>query len=80
MEAMPTMVKKMAKKKTTKTTMVKPRHSQTDAATADKPIALTLKIDSDLYVRWATLRAKERRSHQEILKQALEEYLDRVGA
>jgi hypothetical protein len=33
-----------------------------------------------MYMRLATLRAKERRTHQEILKQALEEYLDRARA
>ena len=65
-------------KKKTGGPAVKPRRSQTDAA--DKPIALTLKIDSDMYMRLATLRAKERRTHQEILKQALEEYLDRARA
>ena len=70
------MVKKLTKK-SSKSAMVKPQSSKT---AADKPIALTLKIDGNMYVRLATLRAKERRTHQEILKQALEEYLDRVGA
>ena len=68
------------KKKAYKPATVRPRRSPRDAAAADKPIALTLKIDGDMYVRLSTLRAKERRTHQEILKQALEEYLDRVGA
>lgn len=63
----------MVKKKTSKSTMVK-------KTTAEKPIALTVKIDGDLYVRLATLRARERRTHQEILKTALEEYLQQVGA
>jgi predicted transcriptional regulator len=57
---------------------VRPRRSQT--AAADKPIALTLKIDGDMYVRLSTLRGKERRTHQDILKQAFEEYLDRARA
>jgi len=70
----------MVKKKTSKPATVKPRRLQHDATAADKPIALTLKIDGDMYVRLGTLRAKERRTHQEILKQALEEYLDRTGA
>jgi len=47
---------------------------------AEKPIALSLKVDSDLYVRLSTARAKERRTAQDILRQALLEYLDRVGA
>jgi predicted transcriptional regulator len=45
-----------------------------------KPVALTVKIDDDTYVRLARLRASQRRTHQDILKQALEEYLDREGA
>jgi predicted amidophosphoribosyltransferase len=40
----------------------------------------TLKIDGDMYMRLDMLRAKERRTHQDILKQALEEFLDRVEA
>jgi len=70
----------MVKKKTGKPATMKPRRSQRDTAAADKPVALTVKIDTDMYVRLGTLRAKERRTHQEILKQALEEYLDRAGA
>jgi len=45
-----------------------------------KPVALTVKIDGGMYVRLGTLRASQRRTHQDILKQALEEYLDREGA
>jgi hypothetical protein len=46
----------------------------------EKPIALTLKVDSVTYVRLSTLRATQRRTNQDILRQALEEYLDRAGA
>lgn len=46
----------------------------------DKPVALTLKVDSATYIRLCTLRATQRQSSQEILQQALAEYLDRVGA
>jgi hypothetical protein len=45
-----------------------------------KPVALTLKVDSGLYVRLSTLRATQRRTSQDILQQALEEYLERIGA
>lgn len=44
----------------------------------EKPVALTVKISSELYVRLSTYRAKERRTAQEILTEALEQYLDRV--
>ena len=44
-----------------------------------KPVALTLKISDSTYMRLGRLRASQRRTHQDILKQALEEYLDREG-
>ena len=46
----------------------------------EKPVALTLKVDGVTYVRLSTLRATQRRTSQEILQQALKEYLDRAGA
>jgi len=45
-----------------------------------KPVAQTVKIDSELFVRLSAFRAKERKTSQEILQQALLEYLDRAGA
>jgi hypothetical protein len=63
------------------------RRSRTRAAGADKaadneekPVALTLKVDHDTYVRLCTLGATERRTNQDILQQALQEYLDRAGS
>ena len=50
------------------------------SAAPEKPVALTLKVDSGLYVRLSTLRATQRRTSQDILQQALEEYLERIGA
>ena len=48
----------------------------------EKPVALTLKIDRAMYRRLVGLRAagEKLRTHQDILRQALKEYLDRVGA
>jgi Ribbon-helix-helix protein, copG family len=46
----------------------------------EKPVALTLKVDSELYLRLNTLRATQRRTNQDILEQALKEYLTRAGA
>jgi hypothetical protein len=46
----------------------------------EKPVALTLKVDSQTYVRLCTLGATERRTNQDILQKALKEYLDRFGA
>ena len=48
--------------------------------TAETPVALTVKVDGATYARLTTLRATQRRSHQDILQQALVEYLDRAGA
>jgi hypothetical protein len=46
----------------------------------EKPVALTLKVDSVLYVRLSTLRATQSTTNQNILEQALREYLTRAGA
>lgn len=45
-----------------------------------KPVALTVKVDGHTYVRLSTLRAMRRTTNQEILKEALSEFLDRSGA
>ena len=50
------------------------------STTSEKPVALTLKVDSELYLRLSTLRATQRRTNQDILEQALKEYLTRAGA
>lgn len=51
-------------------------------ATQERLVALTLKIDRTMYRRLVGLRAtgEKLRTHQDILRQALKEYLDRVGA
>lgn len=51
-----------------------------ESTTSEKPVALTLKVDSALYLRLSTLRATQRRTNQDILEQALREYLTRAGA
>jgi hypothetical protein len=51
-----------------------------DRTAHEKPVALTLKVDSSLYLRLSTLRATQRRTNQDILQQALKEYLNRAGA
>jgi hypothetical protein len=53
---------------------------KTEKTAAEKPVALTLKIDSRTYVRLSTFRARERKTAQEILTEALNTYLDRMGA
>ncbi len=51
-----------------------------ESTAPEKPVALTVKIDNELYVRLSTFRATERRTTQDVLQQALLEYLDRAGA
>ncbi len=62
-------------------TKKKTTHLKLGAAAEQKPIALTLKIDRNMYRRLVRLRAtgEKLRTHQEILQQALKEYLDRAG-
>jgi hypothetical protein len=54
------------------------RHAGSGAR--ETPVALTLKVDGETYVRLSVVRATERRTNQDILQQALKEYLERVGA
>ena len=49
------------------------------ARSKPKPVALTVKVDDETYVRLCTLRATQRRTNQEILREALHEYLERVA-
>ena len=44
------------------------------------PVALTVKVNHGDYVRLCTLGANERRTNQDILHEAITQYLDRVGA
>lgn len=43
----------------------------------EKPVALTVKIDSQTYMRLSALRARDRKTAQDILTDALMAYLDR---
>ena len=45
----------------------------------EKPVALTLKLDGKTYISLSTLRATQRRTHQDIMREAVEQYLDRAG-
>jgi hypothetical protein len=69
------------KKKATSADRRKERQAKTvTSAVNEKPVTLTLKIDSKTYIRLSTLRAKERRTAPDILTEALQEYLERAGA
>jgi hypothetical protein len=71
----------MATKKTGRSSAKHGAGARRAGSSADeKPVALTLKVDGVTYVRLSTLRATQRRTNQDILQQALKEYLDRAGA
>jgi hypothetical protein len=62
-------------------TPAKPKQSRKASTTDGKPpVALTLKVDDKTYVRLCTLGAKQRRTNQDILNEALQEHLKRQGA
>lgn len=44
----------------------------------DNRVALTVKVDHDVYVRLCTLAATGRRTNQDVLLEAVEQYLDKA--
>lgn len=58
----------------------RPRASVPKAASKKKPVALTVKVNQGVYVRLCTLGATQRRTNQDILQEALQQYLDRAKA
>lgn len=44
----------------------------------DNRVALTVKVDHDVYVRLCTLAATQRRTNQDILLKAVEDFLQRT--
>jgi len=61
---------------------VKPHSGRvgTSDSKTEKPVALTVKIDSQTYMRLSVLRARDRKTAQDILTEALMAFLDREGA
>ena len=49
---------------------------KTETAVEEKLVALTVKIDHEMYVRLSLLRARERKTAQEILTEALKHTLN----
>ena len=58
----------------------RPANLKAKIPTNKELVALTVKIDSETYIRLSTLRAKDRKTAQEILTDALNAYLERAGA
>ena len=60
---------------------MKAKKSPAKKAPSSQPlVALTVKIDHDLYKRLSALRAEQRKTAQDILAEALRAYLDESGA
>jgi hypothetical protein len=70
----------LKKKTSTRGSQRQPSAGKTGDTGDQNRVALTLKVDHGTYVRLCTLGATERRTNQEILDQALREYLDRQRA
>jgi len=61
--------------------LASPKMTPDEKATSStsKPVALTVKVDDDTYIRLCTLGATQRRTNQDILRQALHDYLERMA-
>lgn len=70
----------MATRRTTRPAPARTRRTSANVPAETKPVALTVKLDSKTYVRLCTLGATQRRTNQDLLKEAVHEYLDRIGA
>ena len=60
--------------------LARSRSASAEVAIKAKLVALTVKVDNKTYVRLCTLGATQRRTNQDILREAVQQYLDRVGA
>ncbi len=49
-------------------------------ASSEKPVALTVKVAHGVYVRLCTLAATRRQTNQDVLNEAVQQYLDRESA
>lgn len=71
----------MATKKTERNPASRrPPPANARAAPGAKPVALTVKVDNETYVRLCTFGATQRRTNQDILLEAVRQYLDRTKA
>jgi hypothetical protein len=66
------------KKSGTKSPASKKRVVSAGLPKPDNRVALTVKVDHDLYVRLCTLAATGRRTNQDLLLDAVRQYLDRA--
>lgn len=53
--------------------------TKTPTPPKSNPVALTVKVDDETYIRLCTLGATQRRTNQDILREALDDYLERVA-
>jgi hypothetical protein len=70
----------MATRRTPRPAPPRSRRASASDTAETKPVALTVKLDSKTYIRLCTLGATLRRTNQDLLKEAVQEHLDRLGA
>ena len=70
----------MQTRKTVRTGAPKRKPTQISRTEPKKPVALTVKLEDAIYVRLCTLGATQRRTNQDMLREAVEQYLDRAKA
>ena len=71
----------MAKQKTRELTasFLQPPTANIESVNDQKPVAMTLKLPHEVYIRLRALAAAKKSKGQTIMLQAVTEYLDRVG-
>jgi hypothetical protein len=50
------------------------------AISGERPVALTVKVTHEVYVRLCTLAATRRQTNQDVLNEAVQQYLNREKA
>jgi hypothetical protein len=71
----------MATRKTGRNLAIsRPRPAASKLKHGGKPVALTVKVDDQTYIRLCTLGATQRRTNQDLLQEAVQQYLDRERA
>jgi hypothetical protein len=70
----------MATSKKTSPAPTRQQQAATNPMHEGKPIALTVKVDDQTYIRLRTLGATRRRTNQAILLETVRQYLDRTKA
>ena len=69
----------VTKKSVPRPASTRPRTPSPKAPPSEKPVALTVKVAHGVYVRLCTLAATRRQTNQDVLNEAVQQYLEREG-